>query len=499
MSSFKPSNLQAIGVAVFIIVIQRVGFMVLGPGPTRTLFLDSLIVFSNCAAIASCFAASMRRGGVSRIFWLLFASAFAMQLVADVSWAYCRYFHIQVPDSALFPSLFYRLYAGPMAIALFLSEDTRTSKLESFFNGGIVVGLVGITMYQLQMAELSAHDPRLWQQITIGTGVNLILVLGALARFVFSARGNLHGLFARQTIYLLTYVGVALITSIGDAYFAEIDASIDLIWIVTYLTGAVLAITWNPTLAEHGTPVPRISRRASLLCFNLTLAVMVLGCTVLGLMFADSSRLVGLLAISVALISYAIRGSLLQDNQEKYLAALQDSQAQLHRQALYDELTGLPNRRLFAERLSQALAVARRQRHSIALVYFDLDGFKPVNDRLGHTIGDLLLNRAASRMLARVRKSDTLARMGGDEFTLLLSHLASEEHATLVAKELLNTLAEPFYLEGHSIAITASIGIGISPCGATDSARLIHEADSAMYAVKRTGGNGAKLYSPELG
>ena len=497
MSEFRPSRLQIIGVAVLIILIQRIGFMLLAAGPTRTLFLDLLIVLANCAAIGCCYAAYRRARGVARIFWLLFGSAFGLQMVADVSWTYCHYFQIAVPGSALFPSLFYRLYVGPMAIALFLSDDVRASRLESFFNGSIVVGLVGLTMFQLQVAELSASDPRLWQLITIGTGVNVILILGSAARFVFSARGDLRGLFARQAIYLLIYSGTAFVTSIGDAYFPKNDASIDLIWIVTYLAGGLLAITWHPSAVENLPPKPRISRRASLLCFNLTLAAIVLGCTVLGLLVVDSTRVVGLLAITVVLGSYAIRGALMQDKQEKYLTALQESRAQLHHQALYDELTGLPNRRLFAERLSQALALAQRHGHLVGLLYFDLDGFKPVNDRLGHTIGDLLINRAATRMLSRIRKSDTLARMGGDEFTLLLEHLSSKEHAALVAKELLNTLAEPFLIEGHTIAITASMGIGIFPESATDSTSLISQADSAMYSVKREGGNGVSFYTFE--
>ena len=226
---------------------------------------------------------------------------------------------------------------------------------------------------------------------------------------------------------------------------------------------------------------------------------MVLGCTVLGLLVVDSTRIVGLLAISVVLVSYAIRGALTEDKQEKYQAALQESRAQLQHQALHDELTGLPNRRLFAERLSQALVLARREGHIVGLLYFDLDGFKAVNDRLGHTIGDALLNQAAGRMLSRIRKSDSLGRVGGDEFTLLLVHIPSKEHAILVARELLSRLAEPFDIQGHAITITASMGIGIFPEGATDSAGLIHQADSAMYAVKRDGGNGVRCYTPELG
>jgi diguanylate cyclase (GGDEF)-like protein len=479
-------------------VIQRVGFVLLAPGPTQTQFLDTLIILANCVAIGACFAAALRGHGVPRIFWLLFGSAFLLQLVAGVSWAFIHYFQLPVAAPALFPSLFYRLYAGPMAIALFLSEDSRTSKLEAFFNGCIIVGLVGLIMLQLQLAELGTHDQRIWQLISIGAGVNFVLILGAVARFVFSSRSDLRGLFAIQAIYLSIYAGVALVTSVGEAYFPDIDASIDPIWIVIYLAGAVLAITWHPLAEAVEPPKPRISRRVSLLCFNLTLATMVLGCTVLGLLVVNSTRIVALLAIGVVLGSYAIRGALMQDNQETYLAELQESRAQMLHQALYDELTGLPNRRHFAERLSQALALSKRLGYRVGLLYFDLDGFKAVNDRLGHAVGDTLMSQAATRMLGRVRRSDTLARMGGDEFTLLLAHVTNKEQAEAVARDLLSTLAEPFHIEGHMIEITASIGIGIFPEDAQDGSGLVRQADSAMYAAKRDGGNGVRFYTPEL-
>jgi diguanylate cyclase (GGDEF)-like protein len=252
-------------------------------------------------------------------------------------------------------------------------------------------------------------------------------------------------------------------------------------------------------VAEERSQEPRISRRASLLCFNLTLATMVLGSAVLGLRLVNSTRMVGLAAVSVVLFSFAVRSALLQDTQEKYLAALQESRAQLERQALYDELTGLPNRRLFAERLSQVLAIAQRDGQLVALFYLDLDGFKPVNDRLGHWIGDLLLNQVAHRMLSRVRKADTLARIGGDEFTWLVGHLSSKDQAARLGEEMLRSLSEPFEIEGHMIVITASIGIGLFPEDATAPVSLLQQADSAMYAVKRDGKNGVRSYTAELG
>ena len=217
----------------------------------------------------------------------------------------------------------------------------------------------------------------------------------------------------------------------------------------------------------------------------------------LGLRLVSSARVVGLIAVTIVLFSFAVRSAIMQDSQEKYLDALQESREELERQALYDELTGLPNRRLFAERLTQVLAIAEREGHMVALFYIDLDGFKPVNDRLGHQIGDLLLNRVAHRMTARTRKSDTIARMGGDEFTWLVAHLSCREQAGQLAEEMRRALTEPFQIEGHSIAVTASIGVALYPENAADAAGLIQQADSAMYAVKRSGKNGVTYYAPE--
>jgi diguanylate cyclase (GGDEF)-like protein len=481
---------------LLILVIQRVGFEVLGSGSAGTTFLDTLTILGNSLAIGCCVAASRRGRGLSRSFWLLFGSASVLELFGNVGWAYYHYSHAALVVTALFPSLFYRLAAAPMAIALFLSGEVRSSKLGSFLDSCMVVGLVGVATYQVQMAELNAHDPKIWQLISVGTAVNGILTLVAIVRCFFSAEGTLRGLFARQAFYLSVYLSISFITSIVDAYFPNIDASVDLIWIIPCLITADLAVTWRPP-AEKA-QVQRISRRTSLLCFNLTLATMVLGSAILGLRLVNSTRMIGLIAVTIVLFSFAVRSALLQDTQEKYLSALRESRAELERQALYDELTGLPNRRLFAERLVQVLAIAEREGQIAALLYVDLDGFKPVNDKFGHLIGDLLLNRVAHRMLTKVRKSDTLARMGGDEFTLLVSHLSTKGHAARLAEEMLRTLSEPYEIEGLTISITASIGIGVYPDDSTDPAVLIQQADSAMYAVKRDGKNGVR-YRAEVG
>jgi diguanylate cyclase (GGDEF)-like protein len=491
--------MQAVGAGLVIVAAQQIGFLFLGNGPTRTLLSDLINVATCLLAVICCAAAASRAQGISRIFWLLFCATFALQLAGNASWLYCNYFHIAVLPNSLFPSIFYRLYAGPVAIALFLSQEVRPSRLESLLDGCIVVGLVSLTMYQIQITELSAHDMHLWRVITIGTTVNFILVLFALARFVFASDAPMRALFARQSIYLLLYAFIALLASIGDAFFPRYDGPVDLLWPVTYLAGAIVAVTWNPATEVGARCRQPVTRRTSLLAFNMVLAAMVLLSAILGLNFFNSARTVGLVAgVSVVLFAYAIRSSLMQDNMEKYLGELQESRLQLQRQALHDPLTGLPNRRLFAEKLSQTLALAKRHKNLVALLYIDLDGFKTINDLQGHAIGDLVLQHAAKKMMSRARESDSLARMGGDEFTLLASPVSSLEKAECLARDLLRTLADPFEIDGNTLSVTASIGISVFPLSAAKPDEMLLQADLAMYAVKRGGRNGIRIFSGEL-
>lgn len=460
-------------------------------------FMDALQILTSSFAVVCCLVAASRLRGVYRTFWILFAAAIALQLCANIGWARAHWFGIAVQPRAMFPSLFYRLYAGPMAIALFLSEEKQGSRFRSFLDSCIVVGLVGLTTYQIQIGELSAHNPKIWQSISLTTAVNALLLLAAAGRWWFSSPGLLRSLFHRQFLYLSAYVCVCVVTSLVDAYASGLSSYADLLWSASYLAAAAVAATWEPTV--HNLPHhPRVSRRASLLCFNLTLATMVLGSAILGLRLVDSSRVVGLAGCAVVLFSFAIRSALMQDSQEKTLAELQESKVELRRQALYDELTALPNRRLFADRLDQAMAGAKRDGRTLALLYLDLDGFKPVNDRFGHAAGDRVLVEVARRLRSSVRESDTVARMGGDEFTLLLTTGHERNHATRVADLILQSLREPIEINHGAISLTASIGISVFPEHAAASDRLIELADHAMYAAKGLGRNSVQFYRPEL-
>ena len=175
-----------------------------------------------------------------------------------------------------------------------------------------------------------------------------------------------------------------------------------------------------------------------------------------------------------------------------------DVEEYMRRMAQYDALTNLPNRALFTDRLQQAFSAARRAHEHFALMYIDLDKFKPINDTFGHAVGDLLLYEAAQRMQSCVRQSDTVARIGGDEFVVLLPSLKEDKDAAEVAEKIRHSLNLPFELSGHTLHISSSIGVAIYPAHGDNEKELVKNADIAMYYAKENGRNNVTLYHSGL-
>ena len=171
----------------------------------------------------------------------------------------------------------------------------------------------------------------------------------------------------------------------------------------------------------------------------------------------------------------------------RYALERRQIEEHLHHLAHHDALTGLPNRKLFYERLSRAVASARRHQRPLALMLLDLNDFKEVNDQLGHHVGDLLLKEVAARLSVCLRTTDCVARLGGDEFIIYISDLGDSQHAARVARKILDALAPPYGLEGHRVAVHASLGIAIHPVDAEDMDALVKNADAAMYLAKAQG------------
>ncbi|MBW4551849.1 MAG: EAL domain-containing protein [Aphanocapsa sp. GSE-SYN-MK-11-07L] len=180
------------------------------------------------------------------------------------------------------------------------------------------------------------------------------------------------------------------------------------------------------------------------------------------------------------------------------ITARKQAEITIRYQAFHDLLTGLPNRALLNDRLSVALAESQRTEEALAVMFMDLDRFKTINDTLGHAIGDQLLQQVVGRVVHSLRNVDTIARWGGDEFTLLLPHLSQPEDAINVAERILSAFKATFCLEGQTFRVTCSIGIAVYPRDGTDAATLLRNADAALYQAKSLGRNRYQLYTPSL-
>ncbi|MFA5243278.1 MAG: diguanylate cyclase [Sulfuricella sp.] len=166
---------------------------------------------------------------------------------------------------------------------------------------------------------------------------------------------------------------------------------------------------------------------------------------------------------------------------------LEDYSREMETLALHDPLTGLPNRRLLIDRLSLSIAHARRNKRIMAVMYLDLDGFKEINDTLGHDAGDALLSLAAARLVAAVRQEDTVARLGGDEFVIALWELSHAEDVADLASKVIQAVSQPYRIQGRDMSMTASVGISIYPAHGEEVETLMKSADLALYEAKRTG------------
>jgi len=191
----------------------------------------------------------------------------------------------------------------------------------------------------------------------------------------------------------------------------------------------------------------------------------------------------------------AIQNANLYEQAQQEISDRKKAEKAIQHLANHDSLTGLPNRRLFNERINLEISRSERNDQKIGIMLFDLDHLKKVNDSYGHNVGDLLLQAVSQRLLGLLRKSDTVARMGGDEFLLILPEMNKKEDAILTAERILEALSTPFHLDSYEVLITTSIGIVFFPDDGEDANSLIKKADISMYKAKEKGGNVYHVYT----
>lgn len=219
----------------------------------------------------------------------------------------------------------------------------------------------------------------------------------------------------------------------------------------------------------------------------------------------DRRRLYIALTLLVVVTGAAVYVIHINRRLSRVLAESRAAEARIRHLAQHDPLTELPNRALLSDRLGQALVAAKRDARRLAVIFIDMDNFKPINDTLGHAVGDRLLQQIASRLRTSLRESDTVARIGGDEFVVLLRNVTDGPDAQAVADKLREVLIQPFVVDSHTLVVGASIGVALYPDHGSEALELFRHADEAMYRAKRDGRNRVQIFDlhaarpPEVG
>jgi diguanylate cyclase (GGDEF)-like protein len=304
------------------------------------------------------------------------------------------------------------------------------------------------------------------------------------------------GMSAIQITPLIRYEPWIVAGSIGIAVVASLAA----LWLFVRLRHGA---SWGMRAARIGAAFAMGVAIAGMHYTGMAASRFAAGSFCFGASAADN----GWLAITIGLLAFCtltltsillVYDAHLESNTRRHNAELADANALLKHFATHDTLTGLPNRLLLADRLEQAIAQADRGNRYFAVLVFDLDRFKSINDSLGHLAGDSLLKQVAARLSEPLRRCDTLARLGGDEFVLLLNDLSLPSSAEKGAKRVLDSIAAPVKLSGLDVQISASIGISVYPDHGKDVETLLQNADAAMYHAKKNGRGNYQYFAPDI-
>lgn len=422
-------------------------------------FNQALVVLSlGVAMLASYTALELvgrvsRKHGTSSKLWLAGGAVAMGTGIWSMHFIGMLAFHLPIPvayDAAI-TTLSLAIAILASGLALFLVSRAALSSW-SFASGAVLMGL-GIAamhytgMFAMQMSPPIEYDPPLFV-------TSIAIAIAASFAALWISVQLRHETF-----------GVALLLKLGSAVLMGL---------------AITGMHYTGMAAAQFAPDSYCLNAATSGMSNTALAVTV-----------------GVATFCILIIALGV--SALDANFATQLArALQATNRELSALALYDALTGLPNRLLLDERMDQAVSQAERSSDFFALLFVDLDRFKPVNDSLGHRVGDLLLQSVAKRLAASVRAVDTVARTGGDEFVVLLSGIGDPKDAGMVSRKILDELSHPFFIEGHEITTSSSIGISIYPTDGKDVNVLKINADRAMYFAKRNGRNNYCYFAPEM-
>jgi diguanylate cyclase (GGDEF)-like protein len=493
----SPFVVMLVAVVVFVVLVR------VDPGAPRVgRAIDDVgqLMAAAVAAVATGWRARRSTGRVARS-WLLLSAATGSWALGEVAWSY---FELLAGRETPFPSVAdagFLLFAGLAAAALLLWPSAALNggaRWRALLDGVLVAGSLFIISWVSALGTVvhGVADSAFAFAVSLAYPISDLVLLTLAIVVVSHDRQGSHsglGLLAAGLGFLcVSDSGFAYLTAIGKyATGSPVDAGwfagFLLIAAAAYLAGAQPAAGSNVAPAVESTP------KALLPYFpaGLGLAVAVTG------ELTGRGHKVALVAATLVMTALLVRQLLAVLDNRRLVRQLVSAQQELHFLAFHDPLTGLANRALFADRLCHSLQLHRRDLQPVSLLYCDLDSFKTINDTLGHEAGDDILKAAAERLRAVTRPGDTVARMGGDEFAVLVQDGGD---AAAIAARLLDAFAQPTAIGHHSISLGVSIGIAeLSPSAPTiDGAEILRRADAAMYHAKSNGKGSAVFWAETL-
>ena len=503
----RPLWLAALAVATFAVLISTgVG------GPHTTLVIDDVgTALAAAAAMVGCARAAWR--GADRGAWVLLGAACLAWTLGEVLWGF---YELVLDREVPFPSAADAAYLAAIPLALagvwWFSRKFRTSTatgVRTIVDGLIIAASLVLASWVLVLGPAyRSGTGGLWEQAIslaypAGDVVVLIVVLAVL---MYSGRGSRP----------LVLIGLGLIAmAVADSTYAYLTTVgtystgniVDAGWVAAYLFIAAAAFERPraaPARHEANDAAAPLSVGQIVLPYALAVPACLIGAK--ELIFDQRHDPIVVFAAVTVLVLVVLRqlATLLENRQlnrdlETTIADLRASEQELRHLAFHDPLTRLANRSLLQDRVTQALLRRARTDDGVSVIMLDVDDFKLVNDTLGHQAGDELLVAATERLRACVRREDTVARVGGDEFGILVVGLGNPRtEATKLAARILDAFRVPFTLGGREIPVTVSLGISDAVEGTTDQDALVRNADMALYAAKRQGKARSELFVPEM-
>lgn len=439
---------------------------------------------------------------VYKLPWLLILTAQVLVVSGDAVWLYYALFlHTEAPSPSIADLLYFAGYLPLfLGIILLVRQRTRGNDQGGLIDAAIITIGLGLVGWVFLMAPYAyAADLTLSERlISLAYPLIDVLLVAVLVQFLLSPGRRPPAFVFLSLSYLMQLAAdiVSALMTLNAGY--STGNPVDYGWLLSFALLGTAALHPSMRLLAEATP-----ERRSLTGLRIILLALasLLAPGVLVLQYLRGAILdVPVIAVCSILLFLLplVRMYRLVRELRVALQKREEAESQLTFQAFHDPLTRLPNRALFNDRLYQSLARAARRQQALAVLFADLDGFKAVNDTLGHDAGDTLLRTVADRLRNALRVEDTIARMGGDEFTMILEQLPDPQTATWVAERFIRDLRAPMTIAGRNVTVSASVGIAWSSAGQEKAEDLVRAADVAMYRAKQSGKNQTVLFDERM-